>query len=287
MAKNEKSKEVATQTAQAVVPSYGDNYAGAGWDNTDTRDFQIPFLNQLQQMSPQCVDGGTGFIKEARPGMFFNSVTQELYPGDVCLLVALTKHSFVEWKPQTSGGGFVAEHALESEVVKVARESAKDPLDLRTPAGNELVETYQMFCLVLAGVDSTEVKDQVVVSFSKTKIKRYKQIMTRLRTFKNSARIPLFAYRLKMLSTQEKNPAGQPYKNVSLVPAINNDVGQSLLPADSPLLEIANALREAIAQGAARANFESAAAPGAGGGKDEDADQVFDTSTKGKGGKGK
>jgi len=266
------AKKAETTTALAV-PNYGEQFAGAGWENTDSGDFQIPFLNQLQALSPQCEDGGDRQVEGAKPGMFFNSVTQELYPSSVTLLIALTKHSFVEWKPQDQGGGFVGEYAIDSDVVREAKERASNPIDLRTEAGNELVETYQVFALIL---DGDEVKDQVVISFSKTKIKRYKQIMTRLRTFKGSNRIPLFAHRLAMTSTNEKNAAGQPYKNVNLAPAVDNDVAASLLAGDSQLLELANALREAILEGAARANFDSAEAGGARTASTDDAaDEVF------------
>lgn len=267
------AKKADPQTTALTVPNYGKQFEGAGWENTDSGDFQIPFLNQLQALSPQCEDGGDRQVEGARPGMFYNSVTQELYSGAVRLLIALTKHSFVEWKPQDQGGGFVGEYAIDSDVVREAKERAANPLDLRTEAGNELVETYQVFALILD--DEGGVKDQVVISFSKTKIKRYKQIMTRLRTFKGSNRIPLFAHQLVMTSTNEKNPAGQPYKNVQLAPAVDNDVAASLLPGDSQLLELANALREAILEGAARANFDSADAGTRTASTDDAADEVF------------
>lgn len=279
-----KTEKTATDTKVAVVPkggalalpNYGDQMVGAGWDNAGTGDFQIPFLNQLQALSPQCTEGEDAYNANAKPGMFMNSVTQELYDGSVHLLVALTKHSFVEWKPQDSGGGFVGEHALDSDVIKKAKETAKDPIDLRSAAGNELVETFQLFCLIIDGPNATEIKDQVVISCSKTKIKRYKQTMTRLRTFKGSSRIPLFAHRLVMTATNEKNAAGKPYKNIQINPAIENDVAKSLLPSDSPLLELANGLREALLSGTAKANFDSAKAGAAQtNGKDEAADEVF------------
>lgn len=264
-----KSTAVTAPNTGAIVPSYGEGFQGAGWENTDSGDFQIPFLNLLQSNSPQVVEGT---VEGAVPGMFFNSVTQELIKSPVSFVVALTKHSFVEWRPDN--GGFVAEHAIDSDVVAQAKQRAENPLELKTPAGNDLVETYQMYAIVID--DQDEMKDQVVISFSRTKIKRYKQIMTRLRTFKNSNRIPLFAHRLAMSSTNEKNAAGQSYKNVQLVPAVDNDVAASLLPADSPLLEVANALREAVLEGAAKANYDSATSEGSGGrGQSEEADAVF------------
>ena len=265
---------VPKQTGGALaLPSYGKEMAGAGWENTDKADFQIPFLSQLQSLSPQCTDGDPKYIPGAKPGMFINSVSQELIEGDVTLLMALTQHSYVEWRPQDSGGGFVGQHDVMSDVVKAAKAKAESQMDLKTPAGNDLVETFQVYALLLDGPDSIDVKEQVVISFTKTKIKRYKAIMTRLRTLKGSQDIPLFAHRLTMSSTNEMKP--KPYKNVQLVPAINGDVVASLLPGDSPLLELALGLRDAITAGAAKANFDSTKTESGSGGKDEEADDVF------------
>ena len=100
--------------------------------------------------------------------------------------------------------------------------------------------------------------------------------MTRLRTLKGSKDIPLFAHRILTAPTDEKNAAGKPYKNVTLSPAVNNSVQESLLPGDSPLLDAGFALCEALKSGLAKANYESAGSTGGGGGsKDEEADAVF------------
>lgn len=264
--------------ALALPFDYGKS-AGAGWEGVDGSDFQIPFLNQLQSLSPQCVDGDDAYNADAKPGMFFNSVTQQLFTGDVHFVVALTQHTFVEWRDQDSGGGFVAEYAINDPIVAAAKAKAAGSLDLKTEAGNDLVETFKMYALLLDGPEAATYSDQVVISFSKTKIKRYKQIMTRLRTIKGSTSIPLFAHRLVMTSTSEKNPAGKSYKNVAISPAINNDVLSSLIDPASPQGEImaaANALREAVTGGSAKADFGTATETRTGGGgKDDEADSVF------------
>lgn len=275
MVKSTTKKDAVATTPKGgalAIPTYGKEIQHAGWDGASTADYQIPFLNQLQALSPQCTEGEPAYRVDAKPGMLINSVTGDLYPGDVELVFALTKHSYVEWKDQASGGGFVAEHAIDSDVVKKAKAAAKDQLNLKSEAGNDIVETFNAYALI---VEDGQAKDQVVVSFNRTKIKRYKQIMTRLRTFKGSDRIPLFAHRLVMSATNEKNAANQPYKNVQVNPAVNNDIAASLLPGDSPILEVANALREAIMGGTARANFDSAKTGAATRGDDKGADEVF------------
>lgn len=276
MANSKKTTAVANKNGtDLVVHNYGEN-SGAGWENTDQNDFQIPFLNQLQSLSPQCEEGGDRGVDGARPGMFFNSVTEQLIDGDVHFVIALTQHTYVEWMPESSGGGFAGEHAINSSVISKAKASTDNQLELKTSEGNDLVETYKVYALVMDDADSDSYSDQVVISFSKTKIKRYKQIMTRLRTMKGSQNIPLFAHKLVMASTSEKNAGGKAYKNVSINPAIGNDVASSLIDpggAQSGIMETANTLREAIGTGAAKADFtstEASAKPGT------ESDEVFE-----------
>lgn len=267
-----------TQGGALVVPDYGQN-AGAGWENTDAGDFQIPFLNLLQNNSPQCVADEDAYREDAKPGMFFNSVTEQLFDGDVHFVIALTQHVYVEWGSEESGGGFRGEHALDSDVVAEAKARCENPIELTTPEGNDLVETYKVYALLLDDPEAETFSDQVVISFSKTKIKRYKQIMTRLRTIKGSNRIPLFAHRLTMTPTTDTNPSGKKYKNVAITPAIDNDVAASMIVPDGPqaeILEVANALREAVGSGAATADYKSAeSGGGARPSGDDEADSVF------------
>ena len=248
---------------------YGQN-AGAGWDNTSQDDFSIPFLNQLQALSPEVQQGEDTAIEGAQVGMFVNSVTRTLY-SEVIFVPVQTEHVYVEWVPQDQGGGFVGVHQLDSEVVAAARAAATDRR-LTTPAGNELQETFYVYAMILPEVGADDVDEMVVMSFSRTKIRRYKAIMTRLRTLKGSANIPLFAHQIRMTATSEKSPAGQSYKNVELNPAVDGDVAASLLPPDSPLLEAASGFLESISSGERKADHGTASSAGA---ATTEADEVF------------
>jgi len=265
---SETAVAVRTSGGEIINYDYGTN-AGAGWDNTSQDDFSIPFLNQLQALSPEVQAGEDTEIEGAKVGMFINSVTRTLYT-DVVFVPVQTEHVFVEWVPQTEGGGFVGVHQLDSDVVAEARNRATDR-KLTTPAGNDLVETFYVYALILPAPGAEEASEMVVMAFSKTKIKRYKAIMTRLRTLKGSANIPLFAHQIRMTATGEKNAAGQPYKNVELNPAVEGDVAASLLPPDSPILEGAAGFLESIASGERKADHGTAADDG--GEKKED--EVF------------
>lgn len=244
---------------------YGQD-AGSGFENQTQDDYQIPFLNQLQALSPEIGGSKDEKIAGAEVGMFINSVSKKLLP-EVILVPCMTKHTFVEWKPREQGGGFVAEHAIDSPIVAEAKAAAAgDITKLKTEQGNDLIDTFAIFAILLDEPFAKEPSDMVVISFAKTKAKRYREIMTRLRTCKEARNAPLFAHQLRMTSTDEVNPAKQPYKNVKLTPAVENDVVKSMLEPGHPILDAARALGDSVKAGAAKANFDSAAEAPAGSG---------------------
>jgi hypothetical protein len=136
-----------------------------------------------------------------------------------------------------------------------ARANSTDGRRLVTADGNDLVETFYIYALVLEDVDAASASEMVVLSFTKTKIKRYRNIMTRLRTIRGASNIPLFAHRIRMTATREKNSAGQSYFNVELNPAIDGDVVASLLPSDSPLLPAASEFLKSLDSGEASVSY--------------------------------
>ena len=239
-----------------VLHNYGDD-SGRGWEGQDQSDYQIPFLNQMQALSCEICGTKDEKVAGAECGMFINSVTKTIF-SEVVLVPCMTKHTFVEWRPRKEGGGFVSEHAIDSPIVNEAKlAAAGDITKLRTAAGNELIDTFSIFAMLLDKPGDTNSSDMVVISFAKTKAKRYREIMTRLRTCKDARDVPLFAHQLRMVSTDEKNPAGDPYKNVKLTPAVDNDVLKSLLAPGHPVLEVARALQQSVVSGTARADFKS------------------------------
>ena len=116
--------------------------SGAGFENQTQDDYQIPFLNQLQALSPEISGSKDELVTGAKNGMFINSVSKKLYEEPV-IVPCITKHSFIEWRPRKEGGGFVAEHAIDSPIVAGAKAAAAgDITKLRTEAGNELIDTF-------------------------------------------------------------------------------------------------------------------------------------------------
>lgn len=246
---------------------YGED-AGKGYENTDQSDFAIPFLSVLQTNSPECDKQSPKYIDGAEAGMLFNTVSKDLTDGKegLVLVPCDTSHVFVEWVPRTEGGGggagFRGIHETGSDIVKACKAAAQESGafgKLPTEDKTELVETFYVFALLLPDVEAAEPSEFVMVPFTSTKIKVYKRILSRLRTFKGNP--PLFAHRIRLTSVPDKNAKGSFY-NFDVVPAIDDDVGASLIPptldgGPHPLLMSAKQFQTQVRSGAARGAYES------------------------------
>jgi len=252
-----------------AVHDYGED-AGAGFEQTSAADYAIPFLSVLQTNSPQVEKGSGAQIDGAEAGNLFNTVSQECYDGDkgLVFIPCDTAHQYVEWKPRDSGGGFVGVFPPDSDMVTLAKEQSVSFGKLKTDEGNDLIETFYMYGLLLRDFDATDF-EMVMIPFSSTKIKKYRQIMYRMRTLQG---VPLFANRLLITSVPEKNNKGS-FWNFKIEPA-GEDQASSLLPPmigdeQNPLMVAAKAFRDQVRSGQAKAAYDSAGAEGGGEGGDE------------------
>jgi len=264
------AKKAEEQTALAAGAfDYGDD-AGSGWENTSQEDFTIPFLAIIQAMSPQVQETEAEYIEGAKAGMLLNTATSELHDGKegVEFVPCLTEHVFVEWKNrQSDGGGFVAVHECNSQVVKDAKAASTQfgKYTVPVPGGidHDLVETFYIYGLL---VDGDEVITPCMISFSSTKIKAYKAALTPLRQVKG--RPPLFAFRLRITTVPEKNAKGS-FHNFKITPANGNAI-DSLIDPSSEIFQTAKAFKEQVAAGNARVDH-SGQTTGDSTGDDEDA----------------
>lgn len=253
-------KDIATQSkgALAGVGDYGD-MAGQGYENQTSADLLVPFLSLIQTMSPQLIAKKSEYIEGAAPGMFFDSVTQDLFDGEkgVTLVPCLTEHVFTEWVPREKGGGFRGRHDPASEVVVAARARSSRLNDMQTDEGNDLIETFYMYCVLLD--EEEQVVGPVVLSFTSSKIKMYKRYMNLVYKFKGN--VPLFAHKFRLTSFDDENTQGQPFKNVKLVPTAGS-IGESLIPPGDHLLSAGQELSKSVRGGSAQANMEGASSDG-------------------------
>ena len=257
---------VQTNTGAIAAYNYGDA-AGEGFEDTSSSDLSIPFLHILQSNSPQVEDEN---LPDAKAGLFFNTVTSEISSG-ANFLPCFKQDAYVEWVPRIKGGGFVAMHMPESDVVKAAmpQDGSRAMGKIELPNGNELVETHYVYGLLLddAGTSSTGF---AVLALTSTKIKPYRDFLTAMYMVKGKPQI--YAFRAKLATVKQKNDKGS-YYNFSITPMRKTWVESLINPVEEgELLAQAREFREMVSSGSAKANFEQQNAAGgdtasAGGGK--------------------
>lgn len=252
-----KGTEVAVKdenTALADASLY-EQYAGSGFENQTADDYAIPFLQILQALSPQ-LEGNDNL----KVGMIINTVTGEVFGGKdgISFVPATTQHVFVEWKPRDQGGGFVAVHQPDSDLVRHVA-STQEFGNYHTPEGNDLIETFYVY-----GVQVLEDGSgmEAVLAFSSTKIKKYKGWMTKAKTIQiqlpDGRRFPapLFAHRYRLKTLNEKNKHGS-FSNWDVVGFDGASALECRLPPSDPIFQQAVAVKDMIESGKARAAYES------------------------------
>lgn len=219
--------EVARVKDGAVVP-YEYDGEGQGFEHQTQDDIQVAMLLVTQALTPQVANQSIPGIK---PGLLMNNVTEEL-AEQMLFVPAVTNQVYIEWVPRDKGGGFVAVHDIRSDIVKAAREAAAGSLKLKH-GENDLVQTFQVFGVLC---NETDPLGMVMIPFSKTKIRVYKQWMTRLRQFQpkreDGRRFtpPLYAHLTKISTVKQKSPKGE-FFNYALG-AANEDLTKSMLAPD-------------------------------------------------------
>lgn len=114
--------------------------AGAGNEEITQRDLMIPFLRLLQDLNPQVKKRDEAHVAGAESGMYYETVTQELWSGEDGILVIPCHYQFMvnEWVKRKHGGGFVASHPNMAAAIENCVDSEK----------HDLVDTHQHAVLI-------------------------------------------------------------------------------------------------------------------------------------------
>lgn len=138
MAKNE-------QTVTSDM-DYLDDAAGTGYEGIRASDYAVPFLRVLQPNSPETIEGDPSYVPGAKPGIFLNSLTKELYGPSIELIPIKSDAIWLEYTPKVGDkrGAFQGKHSVGSIEVR------GNPFDgmFRIDNGNEIKETMVFYCLV-------------------------------------------------------------------------------------------------------------------------------------------
>lgn len=246
-------------TVKSNIPqnyNYGSE-ANLGFEGTSSEDFSIPFLGLLQSNSPMVEQN-----ENARMGMIVNTVTGDLFKANegVAFIPVATKHNYIEWHKRDSGQkGFVAEYDLDDPFVVAGRRAVKFGKLAGKQPTTELTETFTVFGIAVYEDGTT---GPVAISFTSTKIKKYKGWMTKAKSIQiptgDGRRIPapLMAHRYRLKSVNEKNSKGS-FANWDISFDGANALECRLSPED-PLFQEAVDLNKMVVAGIAKANHAAA-----------------------------
>ena len=258
------------KTTDVGAPMDYGEFQHEGFEDTTINDLSIPFLNIVQTNS-EILEAAT--IPDLKAGDLWNSVTQEIMKQPVVVQPVHKEEVWVEWVPRTKGGGLVDRHAPDSECVRSilaknnnSRIPPKDAEGKRPPFkqpngnGNDVVETYYIYCLIMDPTGA-EVEGYCVLSFSSTKIRVQKDWTTAMYTQKG--RPPMFANRAAVSTVRQKAEGGSFY-NFHIGPMADTWRASLIVPdeAGMVMLKEAKDFREMILSGLAKPDFDSMAKEG-------------------------
>jgi hypothetical protein len=245
--------------------------AEMGLQGVNADDMAIPFLSIIQSGSPQRKKTDGKYIQGAEEGHAFNTVTNELFTfseGPLIIVPCAFERYFLQWhEREGGGGGLVAIHKPDSEIVKQAkREGSKDML----PDGTYLSNTAQHYCL-LVYPDGTW--KRIVVSMSSTQLKKSRRFLTMIgeKTMKSGNKIftpPSFAFKYFLSTIHESNDKGDWHGwKIEEGPVLN-------LQTEKSLYEAAKKFSKAVLAGAIKTAAPPEAEAGAPPRKDDLDDEI-------------
>lgn len=191
-----------------------------GFEHTQADDFGLPFLTIVQKGSPEVdkthKDHGIKAIEGASIGDVIDTQAREIVhregkPQVIEFVPCMFQKAYVEWKPRTSGGGFVKQHFEPGILTQCKRdEKNRDVL----PNGNTVVTTAYFFGLLLReGLDPKP----VVIGMSSTQLKKARlwlNLMSGLKVERPDGTKftpPMFARKYYLHTVAESNAEGSWY----------------------------------------------------------------------------
>ena len=246
MAKNDLT-EIENAPAPALMDSM-EGEAGAGLENTSADDYAVPFISILQKNSPQCDEDSDSYVDGAKPGLFWDSGAMAVLSDEGAVpmeTIAVTpihyERRFNQWKDREEGGGFVASHPHDADIVATATRDERGRLQLHD--GTYLADTRQFFCM-LYNADRSSARP-ALISMSSTQIKAGRQWLTRMSDFKidgkNGRFNPPIYGQVWNLSTVSQSNAKGSWRGWR--------IGEPELVSDPDIFEAAKSFREAIVSG--------------------------------------
>lgn len=216
----------AVATAQDV-PDYIKRGQDRGSENVEMQDLVIPRIELVQALS-ECLEEGSGnYIEGAKAGMFYNSVTRELYGPSVYVCPVFFKKQYLAWRDRKKGGGFGGAFDTMAEAQeRIAQQEI--------PEEWEAIETAQQILLTV-NTETHETAEAVLsCARTKQKVSRQWNSLIRVNGFDRFSRI------YELFGVDETNSQNQSYKNIGV---------RYVDFASMPVYKAAEALYNSIASG--------------------------------------
>lgn len=186
------------------VPDYIRQSQGRGSEHVEMQDLVIPRIELVQALSHCLEEGGAEYIEGAKPGMFYNSVTRELYGPSVIVCPVFFKKQHLCWKDRKKGGGFGG--AFDS-AQEAHERIAQEQTDIDAW---EAVETHQQIVLVV-NPDTYETSEAVLsCARTKQKVSRQWNSLIRVNGFDRFSRI------YELFGVDDENNNGDKFKNIGV-----------------------------------------------------------------------
>ena len=201
--KNLKTKNEAEDKQLALQMNLAED-AGAGMEGADKSSFAIPFISVLQGLSPQLET-----VEGARPGLFTNTITEELYK-EVRVIPCAFQRRYLRWAPREVGGGFKGEY-LPQDIDTGRIQTELNERGQPTIDDDLLKDTRSHFVLVESANGTWQ---PALISMSSTQIKKSKRWMSLINgiemTTPQGKRFtpPSFGFIYRVRAVKEENSQG-------------------------------------------------------------------------------
>jgi len=240
--------------------------AGLGLQEVTQEDLALPFLKILTAEAAETVGG------EARGADIFNSVTQEVFKGDVGIRVipCLYQRRYIEWAPQGTQGAplniYTPKDKADKTMPKTEQRGKDDRTDYIVGSENYLENTAHHYVVV---VDDDGRMETGLITMKKTALKKSKgwnsMMNSRIEMGKEGPFIaPSFRYRYHLTTEKAKNDKGQwnTWKIILDGPVLNFDEKGNLEdPKDLEIYNFCKAFAGSILEGSVIVKHESDEVP--------------------------
>jgi len=214
------AKEVTKKNGTAVsIPDYMQRSTGRGTETLIPESLTPPRLKLAQALSPERAEMDT-----LKTGMFFNSITREIYTTPFTIVPARLFNSYILFAPRKAGGELLAraddgihwmpndlvyEHPLLKGVrwctAKTVLESGLHTFGTSDPGDKSSPPAATFFVNVLCFVEGTQ--SPMIYSFARSSLAEGKRFAGGLRDDK----VDCFGRKFQVTSVSKTGPTGDPY----------------------------------------------------------------------------